>query len=304
LFGIGAVILAEHPDGIGAHHADQFRSLWRRINAWWIRRRAPELVAPPAADEGVSTAPVPSDRPLVRHAAGSEVEQAVLRVEGVRAGYDQLEVLHGVDLALEQGSITVLLGANGAGKSTLCNVLAGVVDCRSGQLRFDDKRIDKLRPGERVADGLFIAPESRGVFPGLTVDENLSIWLTTREERSRALDRFPLLAKRRNLAAGSLSGGEQQLLTLAPAFVRTPRVLVADEPTLGLAPRLRKQVMDLCCELRQQGVTILLVEEKAREALEVADRVAVLELGRVVWDRRREQVDERELTAVYLGVAH
>jgi ABC-type branched-subunit amino acid transport system ATPase component len=224
-----------------------------------------------------------------------------LRLRSLHAGYGEIEVLHGVDLGLKQGTITALLGANGAGKSTLCAVLAGVVPQSSGDLLLRGRDIKKMHPGDRVDAGLFIAPESRGIFPGMTVEDNLRIWLTTNNDLEAAFTRFPALASRRKLDAGSLSGGEQQLLTLAPAFVRLPQVLIADEPTLGLAPLLRTEIMGLCSELCQEGVTVLLIEEKARDVLTIADRVAVLELGRIVWERPRQEVDEDELTRVYLG---
>jgi len=147
-----------------------------------------------------------------------------------------------------------------------------------------------------------LAPEARGIFPGLSVDENLSVLLRSAPERQQAYERFPLLGERRRQPAGLLSGGEQQMLALAPALVRTPAVFVADEPSLGLAPMASEAVFDALTELRRRGSSLLLVEEKAREALELADIVAVMELGRIVWTGPRHEADADRLAAVYLGV--
>jgi ABC-type branched-subunit amino acid transport system ATPase component len=155
----------------------------------------------------------------------------------------------------------------------------------------------------RARHGLVLAPESRGIFPSLTVDENLSVWLRSRAEVDAALARFTALAQRRTVHAGNLSGGEQQLLTLAPLLVRPPRVLIADEPTLGLAPLVVSNLLDLFRTLRDDGVAVLLVEEKVRSLLELADVVSLLQLGRIVWTGHPDAVDDAELAAAYLGAA-
>jgi ABC-type branched-subunit amino acid transport system ATPase component len=152
----------------------------------------------------------------------------------------------------------------------------------------------------RVGQGVLVAPESRGVFPGLTVEENLQLRLDA-GHRSDVYERFPQLNDRRRLHAGSLSGGEQQMLALAPVLVRPPKVVIADEPTLGLAPMVIAQVLDVFRELRELGTTILLVEEKIRDVLQVADRVAFIELGRIVWSGERESLDDEQLVGAYLG---
>jgi ABC-type branched-subunit amino acid transport system ATPase component/ABC-type branched-subunit amino acid transport system permease subunit len=328
LFGLGAVALANNPDGVGPHMAEQIRSIPHALTRLLGRLRSRGVTAPPAGalespsvsagvdhaepagaagpDHLAVAAQPPTGATAPRGAQDGSVtegddEPCILTLRDVRAGYDELEVLHGVNLLVREASITALLGANGGGKSTMCSVIAGVLPSNSGEITFDGESITSAASKSRMKKGMFMAPESRGVFPGLTVDENLSILLTTREERVQAYDRFPLLAARRSLPAGSLSGGEQQILTLAPAFVRKPRLLIADEPTLGLAPLVCQQLMELCCELRDEGVTLLLVEEKAKEIMAIADRVAVLELGRVVWERVKHEVDETELSEVYLG---
>jgi ABC-type branched-subunit amino acid transport system ATPase component len=154
----------------------------------------------------------------------------------------------------------------------------------------------------RVGLGMLVAPESRGIFPGLSVSENLELRLSA-EDRQAAYERFPRLGERRNQTAGSLSGGEQQMLALSPLLVRPPRLVVADEPTLGLAPLIIAQLMELFTELREAGTAILLVEEKVRDVLSVADRVAFIELGHIVWSGDRSDLDDDQLTNIYLGAA-
>jgi ABC-type branched-subunit amino acid transport system ATPase component len=224
-----------------------------------------------------------------------------VRLEGIVAGYEDVEVLHGVDLELAEGSITAMVGANGAGKSTLCAVVAGLLAPTDGRVVLGGRDVTGLASFERARAGIMLAPEARGIFPGLTVEENLQVLLRTAAERDKAYERFPILRSRRKQTAGLLSGGEQQMLSLAPALAHPPGVFVADEPTLGLAPIAGETVMGAIAELRDLGCAVLLVEEKAREVLEVADAVAFMELGRIRWIGRRDQIDEEQLAATYLG---
>ncbi|MBE1591114.1 ATP-binding cassette domain-containing protein [Nonomuraea angiospora] len=271
LFGAGGVILAKHPDGV----LTQLAELRHR------RRR------------GVPAEPVPAAPPPV------QVDGPLFRLEGVVAGYADSTVLRGVDLAVRPGEVVALLGANGAGKSTTCAVAAGDLAVTSGRILLDGQDVTAWPAHRRARAGILLAPEGRGVFPGLTVEENLRTWLP---DPGPVYERLPQLAERRTVPAGALSGGEQQLLTLAPALVRPPRVLIADEPSLGLAPMMVRQVFDVFAELRSRGVALLLVEEKATEALALADRVAFMRLGRVTWAGPRSEVDSERLTAAYLGV--
>ena len=203
-----------------------------------------------------------------------------------------------------KGRITALLGANGAGKSTLCATAAGLVAVRSGEVRHDGIDVSRLSADRRAKGGVLLAPESRGIFPGLSVEDNLDLWLRTSEEKAAVFDRYPVLADRRRLPAGNLSGGEQQMLTLAPLLVRPPSVLIADEPTLGLAPLVVEELLRLFAELRDRGTSLLIVEEKAKNVLQVADHVAVIALGEIVWSGLRAEIDEEEMAARYLGVGH
>jgi len=298
LFGAGGMILAKHPDGVlaqlaEARHRRRRRALdHRRATALQRETTAGELPEPAlgVTDRGP---PEPVDR-VVPGAA------ALFRLENVVAGYADCTVLRGVDLAVAPGEVVALLGANGAGKSTTCAVAAGDLPVTAGRVLLDGADVTAWPAYRRARAGILLAPEGRGVFPGLTVEENLRTWLP---DPAQVYERLPLLAERRTVPAGALSGGEQQLLTLAPALVRPPRVLIADEPSLGLAPLVVGQISELFSELRERGVALLLVEEKAAEALRIADRVAFMRLGRVVWTGPRAEVDDDRLTAAYLGVS-
>ncbi|WP_345025045.1 ABC transporter ATP-binding protein, partial [Actinomadura keratinilytica] len=233
--------------------------------------------------------------------AASPPGPAALRLDGIIAGHGDATVLRGVDLAVPPGRAVALLGANGAGKSTLCAVAGGMAPA-SGRVLLDGQDVTAWPAHRRSRAGLYLAPEGRGVFPSLTVEENLALWLPDAAARAEACDRLPQLAARRDVPAGALSGGEQQLLALAPALVRPPRVLIADEPSLGLAPLVVEQVFGMLEELRERGTALLIVEEKAGEVLALADTVAFMRLGRVVWTGPRADVDDDRLAAAYLGL--
>ncbi len=293
LFGLGAVSLAKNPEGMISVTALQ--------NAERRARRAAKR-AGTGTDEPTPIEQARSMPPTVAVDAGGGTAPVLVTV-GFCTGYGDLSVIRGVDVHLGSGSIAALLGANGAGKSTLCAGLAGGLPAQRGAVVFDGVDITTRPAHWRARRGLVLAPESRGVFPSLTVDENLGVWLRSRREIDHALARFPALAQRRNIPAGNLSGGEQQLLTLAPLIVRPPKVLIADEPTLGLAPLVVRNLLELFRTLRDDGVAVLLVEEKVRSLLELADVVSLLQLGRVVWAGDADAIDDAELTAAYLGGA-
>ncbi|MGX1880741.1 ABC transporter permease subunit [Streptomyces sp. NPDC055287] len=236
-------------------------------------------------------------------ATGTGRTAPALSLRGVRAGYDGASVLHGVDLTVRAGEIVALLGPNGAGKTTTCQVAAGLLAPTAGAVRVGDR--DATRDGavRRSRAGVVLAPEGRGIFPSLSIEENLALRLPDPSAREAVYERFPALAgRRRNVPAGSLSGGEQQMLALAPLLQLPPAVLVADEPSLGLAPRVVDEVFRLLTELREAGTALLLVEEKAAEVLGIADTVAYLAQGRVSWCGPREDVEADRLTEAYLGI--
>ncbi|MFD0359061.1 ABC transporter ATP-binding protein, partial [Streptomyces sp. NPDC127110] len=226
-----------------------------------------------------------------------------LELRGVTAGYDGGTVLYGVDLTVRRGEILALLGPNGAGKSTACRVAAGLLPATGGTVAVAGRDATRDGPVRRSRAGVLLAPEGRGIFPALTIEENLALYLEDPGERDAVYGRFPRLRERRAVAAGALSGGEQQMLALAPLLQRPPAVLIADEPSLGLAPRVVEEVYALLTELRDAGSALLLVEEKAAEVLGIADTVAYLAQGRVSWCGPRAEVEQDRLAEAYLGMA-
>ena len=217
-------------------------------------------------------------------------DTAALAIEDLVAGYGGVTALHGVSVAASQGTVTAVLGANGAGKTTLLRAISGLVRVRGGRVLLDGTDLTRRRPEDMARAGVAHVPEGQGVITELTVEENLRLGALSRIDRAsrggalaQAYEQFPVLAARRRKPAATLSGGERQMLVIARALLSRPRVLLLDEPSLGLAPKIITQVMGLVAGLRDSaGLTILLVEQNARAALAIADRGVVLHLGRVV----------------------
>ena len=233
---------------------------------------------------------------------------AVLEVRGLRAGYGRGEVLHGVDLALPAGCLVAVLGPNGAGKSTLLKAVAGAVPPRSGTVVFEGVDLAGCPPEVIARCGIYLVPEGRAAFPTLTVAENLRLSSGAPEAElgpriDAALALFPRLAERRAQAAGTMSGGEQRMLALARAFVADPAVLLLDEPSLGLAPKVVDEVFAAIAGFRARGTSIVLVEQYVHRALGVADGAIVLASGHVTWSGPATDLDESALAARYLGGA-
>jgi branched-chain amino acid transport system ATP-binding protein len=233
-----------------------------------------------------------------------------LAVEEIVAGYGGVPVLDGVSISAMPGTITAVLGANGAGKSTLLRAITGFVRPRHGRVLVAGVNLARRPPEEIARAGVAHVPEGQGVITELTIEENLRLGALIRDgarARSSALDdayrRFPMLAERRRRAAGTLSGGERQILVIARALMAAPRVLLLDEPSLGLAPKTVAQVMDLVGQLREEtGLTVLLVEQNARSALGIADRGIVLNLGKIVAETAAaELAADVSLRRHYLG---
>lgn len=233
----------------------------------------------------------------------------MLKVENLNVHYGVIHALHDVSLSVEEGEIVTLIGSNGAGKSTTLLALSGLLTPTSGQLLFADKNLLSLPPHERVKLGLVQVPEGRRVFATLSVAENLDLGSYARRDKeniARDLDEvfelFPRLKERRNQAAGTMSGGEQQMLAVGRALMSRPKVLLLDEPSLGLAPLLVKEIFNVIKRIRERGVTVLLVEQNAHLSLEIADRAYVLETGRIVMQgAAREIAGDPRVKAAYLG---
>ncbi|WP_118133004.1 ABC transporter ATP-binding protein [Oceanicella sp. SM1341] len=214
---------------------------------------------------------------------------SLLEIAGLDAGYGEVGVLHAVSLSVPEGGITAVIGSNGAGKTTLMRAASGLVAPRAGSIRFAGSEVGALPAHRRVELGLALVPEGRMVFPELTVHETLTIGGYARRARAGAAARidemyalFPRLAERRHAQGGALSGGEQQMLALARGLMSRPRLLLLDEPSLGLSPVMAEEVMDAVLRIREAGTTICLVEQNVYSALAVADRAYVMEEGRVV----------------------
>ena len=225
-----------------------------------------------------------------------EVEQLVVR-------YGAVEAVHGVSFSANAGEVTALIGANGAGKSSTLAAISGLVPAR-GRIRFDGHDIAGAPPHAIVRAGVIQVPEGREILARMTVEENLLMGLRDGERSAlgSAYERFPILRERRALLAGSLSGGEQQMLAIARALLARPRLLLLDEPSLGLAPLVVKRVFDTLAELKRQGVTMLLVEQNALRALRLADRAYVMELGRIVMrGTGHELLRDEGVARTYLG---
>ena len=306
LFGLGAVTMAQNPDGILSLQEEQgfHRKQKKEAKRLLLLSTAPVVPAPSPTDGVPAVVGNGSAQPVVAAAAARPARppsgDAALHLDSISAAYGETQVLFDLDLDVRRGKLTALVGANGAGKSTLCKVLAGLMEPTGGSITLEGKDITKM-PVHRRAKSMLLAPESRGIFPGLSVEDNLMMLLPSAAERDQAYARFPVLGTRRHIPAGNLSGGEQQMLTMAPVMVKPPSLLIADEPTLGLAPLIVEQIMGVFAELRDQGVTLLVVEERAKAVLDIADDVALLELGRLVWDGPRADLDPAHLTAIYLG---
>jgi branched-chain amino acid transport system ATP-binding protein len=232
----------------------------------------------------------------------------VLTLEDVHAGYRGLRILHGLSLHVDEGEIVALVGANGAGKTTALRTISGVLHPVSGSISFAGERIEGRRTSDLVAKGLVQVPEDRSLFGPLTVEENLHMGAWTRRGDTRStLDEvfalFPILAERRKQSAETLSGGQQQMLAIGRALMGQPRLLMLDEPSTGLSPKLTWAVLDAVREIRGRGVSVLLVEQNAAQALAIADRAYVLESGDAVLEGTGPQLakDDR-VRAAYLGL--
>lgn len=233
----------------------------------------------------------------------------MLNVEGLRSRYGRIEVLHGIDIDVASGEIVTVVGANGAGKTTLLKCLSGIQPVSAGSILFRGEALTTVAAHRRVQGGLAQSPEGRQIFTNLTVEENLRLgaylFSDDKVERDRedAFALFPILKEKRNLAAGGLSGGQQQMLAIARALMARPSCLLLDEPSMGLAPILVAQIFDVVKSMKALGVTVLLVEQNAFGALSVADRGYVMETGRITMTGpAAELIADERIRAAYLGI--
>ena len=235
----------------------------------------------------------------------------MITVENLHVYYDNIHAIKGVSFEVRKGEITTLIGANGAGKSTIIKTICGLMKPREGRILFKDSPIQGMSANDVVHLGVGLVPEGRRVFPPLTVDENLEVGAYARSDSKQEINRdkekmyetFPRLKERRKQYAGSLSGGEQQMLAIARALMSKPQLLLMDEPSLGLAPLLVKQVFEIISELNKEGLTIFLSEQNARSALKIAHHGIVMETGKVKFADTAKALQENPLVQqAYLGV--
>lgn len=235
----------------------------------------------------------------------------LLKLEDVVLNYGKIEALHGISLEVAEGEVIALIGANGAGKTSTMRAISGVRGLTSGKITFNGEDVTKLRADQRMRKGLCLTPEGRGVFPGMTVTENLDMGAYTRRDKAaiaedfdRVFGLFPRLKERRKQVGGTMSGGEQQMLAIGRSLMSRPKLLLLDEPSMGLAPMLIQQIFSIISEIAEQGTTILVVEQNAKQALSRADRAYVLETGKIVKTGTGVQLlDDPSVREAYLGVA-
>ncbi len=234
---------------------------------------------------------------------------ALLEIDDIHVFYDNIEALKGISIAVDTKQIVALVGANGAGKTTTLRAVSGLLRPHSGDIRLDGESLGNVRPHEIAARGVLHVPEGRRIFARLTVEENLAMGAfarrdrpAIREDKERMLNLFPRLRERLKQVAGTLSGGEQQMAATARALMGRPRVLLMDEPSMGLSPVLVEQVFETIQTINKQGVTILLVEQNALMALEIADAAYVMESGRIVLTGRgKDLLEDEKVQRAYLG---
>ena len=265
-----------------------------------------EQPMPPASDP--ASVPVSSTEPVVPTAARSVTGEVILELRGVHTYYGKIHALQGIDLDVREGEIVTLIGSNGAGKTTTLKTISGLLHPREGTVRFAGRDVSRTAAHDLVRDGIAHAPEGRRIFSRLTVTENLQMGGYTRKgnEIAESIERvyalFPRLRERAGQKGGTLSGGEQQMLAIGRAIMTNPKVLLLDEPSLGLSPILIQQIFAIIREINARGTTILLVEQNALQALDVADRGYVLQTGRVILaDDAKVLASNPDVRRAYLG---
>jgi branched-chain amino acid transport system ATP-binding protein len=233
----------------------------------------------------------------------------VLELKGLEAGYGSLQILHGIDLKVDRGEIVAILGANGAGKTTTLRAISGLIGTRKGSIFFNGSDVTGTRSDRMVSFGLVQVAEARELFGTLTVEENLAMgaWTTPRAERADTeafvLDLFPILKERRRQAAETMSGGQQQMLAIGRALMSAPQLLMLDEPSIGLAPKLVSLVLESVQRIRDTGTTVLIVEQNAAATLAISDRAYIMENGKIAFEGQGHHLlDDERVRQAYLGM--
>src|SRR3989344_1316857 len=232
----------------------------------------------------------------------------MLEIKNLHSGYGELEVLRGVDIEVPDGKIVALIGPNGAGKSTVIKSVFGIAQTKSGEIKFSGKDLRNLKTHELLSSGISYVPQGKIVFGDLTVRENLEMGAEIINDKqliesriNEAYKRFPILRKRANKSAFTLSGGERQMLALGRALLTKPSILMLDEPSLGLSPKLQSELFEIISKLKEEGVSVLIVEQNAKKAIEIADRTYLLEDGKVVLKGGKDIIKHTKIKEVYLG---
>lgn len=234
----------------------------------------------------------------------------MLDIKNVSASYGMVQILRDISFHVEEREIISIIGPNGAGKTTLVKTIMGLLHPKSGEIIFRDENIEKLFPYEIVKRGLILIPEGREIFPKMTVEENLKLGAYTsngknkvNEAKERVYQIFPVLKKKEKALAQTLSGGEQQMLVICRSLMANPKLLILDEPSLGLAPIIVEKVLDTVCKINEEGVTILLVEQNIRDSLDIADRGYVLEQGKIILEgKSNDLLCNKHIKEVYMGL--
>jgi len=232
----------------------------------------------------------------------------ILQIKDLKSGYNGMEVLHGVDFELKPAEIVALIGPNGAGKSTLLKSIFNLCEIYSGKIIFEEKEITKLPTHQLIYEGISYVPQGRQVFSNLSVQENLEIGAFIIKDQKLinrniqdVFNKFPILAERKNELALNLSGGEQQMLAIGRALIQSPELSLLDEPSLGLAPKVIKQVFEKILAINKEGISIIIVEQNAKKATEIADRTYIMENGKIVLEGGKEILRDKRIKDIYFG---
>ena len=232
----------------------------------------------------------------------------MLEIKGLKAGYNGMEILHGIDFVAENGTITAIIGPNGAGKSTLLKSIFNLTDIYDGKIIFKDKDITKLPTHDLIYEGVSFVPQGRQVFSTMTVRENLEMGAFVMQDKElvgRNLEEvyrhFPFLKDRGKETAGNFSGGQQQILAIARALMQNPQLLLMDEPSLGLSPKAMKEIFDIVVQLNKEGITVIIVEQNAKSAIDIAHQTYILEDGKIALSGGKEILHHEKIQSIYLG---